>query len=229
VTQQIIVSGVSRGLGAAMFECLMKRSVVPIGIARRVPDTLRAAAKQGRCKIMECDLSVPDEISKLDFGSHMADGATAIVFISNAGVVEPVAPVGRIDSKRLIDAFMVNVVAPAIIANNLAGLAASMGVPFKAINIGSGASSRPIPGWSAYCAGKAAAQMFFDCLAAEPSGATAETIDPGVIDTGMQEAIRRAPENDFPDRAEFIRLKQDGVLQDPDVVARDILSSQGLI
>ncbi len=227
--QQIIVSGVSRGLGAAMFECLMKRAIVPIGIVRRISSTLRTAAAEGRCKLIECDLSVPDEISKLDFAGRMTDGATGIVFINNAGVVEPIAPVGRIDNKRLMDSFMVNVVAPALIVNNLAGLAAAKGIALKAINVGSGAAHHPIPGWSAYCAGKAAAKMFFDCLAVEPSTATAETIDPGVIDTGMQEAIRRTSENDFPRRAEFIRLKQDGLLQDPDVVARGILSAQGLI
>jgi benzil reductase ((S)-benzoin forming) len=159
----------------------------------------------------------------------MSHDATAVVFISNAVVVEPVALIGHIDEARMVESFMVNVAAPAIIANKLAAIAAAKGLAFKAVNIGSGTSQHPIAGWSAYCAGKAAAQMFFDCLASEPSGAAAETIDPGVIDTGMQEAIRHTPERDFPGRAEFIRLKDDGLLQNPAAVARDILKSQGLI
>ena len=69
--------------------------------------------------------------------------------------------------------------------------------------------------------------MFFDVLAAESAGASQvriTQIDPGALDTGMQKAIRSAERSDMPARDDFIRLKKEGKLRDPEDVASEIVS-----
>jgi NAD(P)-dependent dehydrogenase (short-subunit alcohol dehydrogenase family) len=49
----------------------------------------------------------------------------------------------------------------------------------------------------------------------------ATIINPGVMDTGMQETIRQAK---FEDRERFVELHRTGRLPDPAAVARQILA-----
>ena len=68
--------------------------------------------------------------------------------------------------------------------------------------------------------------MFLDVLAEqEKDGGCVEVIqvDPGVMDTGMQEKIRAADAKSFPRLAEFQALKEEGKLRSPEEVAENII------
>ncbi|MGK9939449.1 SDR family NAD(P)-dependent oxidoreductase, partial [Salmonella enterica subsp. enterica] len=86
----------------------------------------------------------------------------------------------------------------------------------------SGAARRPVEGWSAYCAGKAALDMFARSVNAEYASLRAErgvravALAPGVVDTGMQAAIREA---DFAQVERFRSLKANAQLTSPDEAA----------
>ena len=84
---------------------------------------------------------------------------------------------------------------------------------------------RPIQGWGAYCAGKAAVDMLTRVTAAEerPHGIRAYALAPGVIETGMQELIRRQEESDFPDVERFREMHVSGHLLDAESPAPAIL------
>jgi NAD(P)-dependent dehydrogenase (short-subunit alcohol dehydrogenase family) len=79
-----------------------------------------------------------------------------------------------------------------------------------------------------YCAAKAGMDHFTRCVALEealkPNGAKVCSLAPGVIDTGMQEQLRAAGSDAFPDQAGFVNLKTSGSLASPDVAAQRILA-----
>ena len=91
----------------------------------------------------------------------------------------------------------------------------------RVTTISSGAAMRPLASWSAYCTAKAGLDMWTRCLAEEGASQniTAVSVAPGIVDTGMQTAIRSASEEDFPLRANFVGYHEDGQLSDPEHVA----------
>jgi benzil reductase ((S)-benzoin forming) len=90
------------------------------------------------------------------------------------------------------------------------------------VNISSGAANRPINNWSLYCSTKAFNQMFFNVAESENEQHRFFNINPGVLDTGMQESIR---ESDFPDAEKFKELQKEGQLKSPFDVAKEILET----
>ena len=97
-------------------------------------------------------------------------------------LVAPVGPLPAVDAAALERNLAVNLVAPMLLMSRF--LRATAAVPLRRIiNISSGAGRRPIAGWSAYCAAKAAIIGFTRALAweATPKGVRVNAIAPGVI------------------------------------------------
>jgi NAD(P)-dependent dehydrogenase (short-subunit alcohol dehydrogenase family) len=87
--------------------------------------------------------------------------------------------------------------------------------------ISSGAATRPIEGWAAYCAAKAGGEMFLRVLAVERPDLTVANVNPGRMDTGMQAVLR---ESRFPDKQSYVRAHERGELAAPEDVAGRIIS-----
>lgn len=104
--------------------------------------------------------------------------------------------------------------------------------PLMLAAISSGAAQKNYPGWSLYCATKAAMDRYMGVLAAEHAqGQTAlqaVTINPGVMDTEMQGQIRDTSIEDFPNLPRFLKLKEDNALPSPASVA-DIIVNKILL
>ena len=79
-----------------------------------------------------------------------------------------------------------------------------------------------------YCAAKAGMDHFTRCVALEEAlkknGARLCSLAPGVIDTGMQEQLRAADTNAFPDKSSFLKLKTSGALASPEDAAQKVLA-----
>jgi NAD(P)-dependent dehydrogenase (short-subunit alcohol dehydrogenase family) len=60
--------------------------------------------------------------------------------------------------------------------------------------------------------------------AAKPHGARVCSLAPGVIDTDMQMQLRAAHAADFPDQANFVQLKAQGLLSSPADAAARVLA-----
>jgi benzil reductase ((S)-benzoin forming) len=95
------------------------------------------------------------------------------------------------------------------------------GTPATALYVSSGAATRPIEGWAVYCATKAGGEMYFRVLAAERPDLRVANVNPGRMDTGMQDVLR---ESDFPSRQSYVDAYESGDLADPDDVAARIIS-----
>lgn len=216
-----LITGASRGLGAALARAAVARGDRVLGIARG-----SAAAGETLC----WDLRDLDGLAGA-VGRHLAvaqaaqDPPARWVLVNNAGVL---GPVGTAYAAADIEAVLqVNLAAPMLLARCFIDALAGVAAPKLVLNVSSGAARRVITGWSLYCASKAGLEHFGRCLAAEQSQArhpaNVLSLSPGVIDTGMQAEIRAADPQGFPDQTRFSTLHARGELADPAAVAEGIV------
>ncbi len=226
-----VVTGVSRGLGAALFDGLTRRGHRVLAIGRRFTAAQRTLAddEPGRVRLRTADLSDPTALVGRGELAEFLDADTdgPLVLIHNAGSVEPVGAVGTLDATRITGTTTVNLVAPMLLTNEF--LAAAGGTrPVRILYVSSGAAARPIGGWATYCATKAGAEMFFNTLAeqyADQDRVRVANVNPGVMDTDMQAVLRGHGDVYFPSHARFVGLAERGELPSPVTVAADILST----
>jgi benzil reductase ((S)-benzoin forming) len=226
----VVITGVSRGLGVELFAQLYAAGNRMIGVGRRFTDHQRACARTTpeRVSLLEADLADPDSVPGRDALAPLLAGATATALIHNAAVVEPIGAVGTLPADRIAAAVAVNLTAPMLLTNAfLAALPA--GAAATILFLSSGAAHRLVGGWAAYGATKRGGEAFFDALAAQVAEVSGRirvaNVNPGVMDTGMQGAIREAASGDgwFPDRDQFLALHANGDLPDPAEVARTLI------
>ncbi|WP_020614611.1 SDR family NAD(P)-dependent oxidoreductase [Sediminispirochaeta bajacaliforniensis] len=170
------------------------------------------------------DLSKTTEIDDLVeriFRGIDAAHCEELVLINNAGVLEPVGPAGYNSTAAVEHHMRVNLLAPMRLTSLCIAAAARAAISGRklALQIISGAAHRPYQGWSAYCAGKAGLAMFARTVALEQEEEEhpflSLAVAPGIIDTRMQEVVRRSDPQQFPDRDAFVRYHEDGRLDDP--------------
>jgi NAD(P)-dependent dehydrogenase (short-subunit alcohol dehydrogenase family) len=216
----MVITGTTRGLGEALVDQVLSNpDTRALVLARDFTDRQRVDL---RITTRVCDLSdpatLPDAAELADFLS----GAAVGVLVNNAAVVEPVGAIGSLSTDQLARAVTVNLTAPMLLVN--AFLAARpAGQAARILFVSTGAAHRVIQNWAAYSATKRGAEEFFAHLAAERAGEPdlkVAIINPGMIDTGMQETLRRS---DFPERQRFVDRYEQGELRSPRVVAAEIV------
>ncbi|HMB10474.1 SDR family oxidoreductase [Saliniramus sp.] len=221
-----IVTGHSRGLGAGMAQALLMRDVRVLGVSRR-PNA--ALAERFSQDLQEVTLDLSDAqaarswLAGAEMRDFLADAQTAIL-INNAGIVQPIGPSGALDIATIAQAVTLNIAGPLMAAN--AFIAATEKVADRRImHISSGAGRRPMPGWSIYCATKAALDHHARSVAADTVPHLAiESLAPGVIDTDMQGEIRATTPEQFTLREQFVALKQNNDLSSPESCGEAIVA-----
>src|SRR5690606_33499832 len=97
---------------------------------------------------------------------------------------------------------------------------ASPGAQRRILHVSSGAGRSAYPGWSVYCATKAALDRHAEAVALDVDPLVrACSLAPGVIDTGMQAEIRATPPARFPMKERFVQMKLEGALTSPEACA----------
>jgi benzil reductase ((S)-benzoin forming) len=222
----VVITGVSQGLGAALLDELYRRGDRIVALGRRFTDEQRgmAAATPDRLLLRHADLADPAGLPGRDELAGLLGPDVALVH--NAGVIDPIGAVGELDHAAVAGAVTVNLTAPMLLTDSV--LAACPDARrVRILFVSSGAAARVVEGWATYCATKAGGEMFFRVLAAQLAGAdryTVTSVNPGVMDTGMQAAIRGADAGYFPDRARYAGLHERGELPTPAEVARRIVA-----
>jgi NAD(P)-dependent dehydrogenase (short-subunit alcohol dehydrogenase family) len=219
-----IVTGHTKGLGAALARNLLARGVPVLGLARTRSDGLAQSWPE---LFEEVELDLADGPALVDWldGNALTDyldGTGAVLLLNNAGMVAPVGPLEEQDPRAVLRAVTLNVAAPMALA--AAVVRASDGGQKRIMHISSGAGRHPYPGWSVYCATKAALDHHARAVVLD-GGQDVQicSLAPGTIDTGMQAEIRATPEESFPMRQRFIDLKETGTLVDPDECAEQLV------
>lgn len=215
----IIVTGASRGLGAATAEWLGQAGAT-VALLARSEDDLEAVARRveargGKAFVKAVDLSdlkaaaeaVEEVVQK--FGRLDA-------LVNNAGTIHPVGKLADVSFQDWHDAVHVNLLAPTRLMHAaLPELRKSKG---RIVNISTGAAQRPMPSWSVYCATKAGFLLLTTTLAAEEPDVVCVSLRPGVIDTEMQGHLRKHAHH-MPDEMAnlFLGLKANNQLEPPEV------------
>jgi benzil reductase ((S)-benzoin forming) len=220
-----IVTGHTRGLGASIASNLLSRNIPVLGIARGTSTELEkrfpAAVEQA-----EVDLSDAVLFSRWLQGGTLdrfLRGSKSVLLINNAGVVEPVGPLESQDLSAIARAVSVNVAAPLMLASAVAA-AGRDASDRRIMHISSGAGRSAYPGWSVYCATKAALDQHARAAALDQTpGLRICSVAPGVVDTDMQAEIRAIALERFPLRRRFEELKQTGALSSPDDCAKHLV------
>ncbi|MFK3740684.1 SDR family oxidoreductase [Massilia sp. TN1-12] len=219
-----IVTGHTKGLGAALAANLLARGVPVLGLARSGAPALHEAYPD-LFEEIELDLADGAALAAWLAGGalqHYLDGTGAVLLLNNAGVVGPVGPLDAQDPQAVLRSVALNVAAP--MALSAAVVRASSGAQRRILHISSGAARNAYPGWSVYCATKAALDQHARAVALDGErGVRICSLAPGVIDTGMQAEIRDTPEDRFPMRQRFVDLKETGTLVDPEQCAEQLV------
>jgi len=142
--------------------------------------------------------------------------------VNNAGIIAPLSNIAEAEISQWRTAIEVNLLGPFYLTHFVMASIAS--VNGRIINVSSGAANIPLPAASAYCASKAALTHFTRVLAEEESKITTVSIRPGVVDTPMQDQIRReGPAAMKPEQIAYYQdLKTQGQLEPPEVPGRSI-------
>ena len=228
-----ILTGASRGMGLAMAEQLLHPEHRLLCLSRQVNPALTAKAADAACTLEQWprDLSLGTQAAA-DLGDWLGQlgptGLASATLINNAGVIARIGPLSASDPAELAQALRVGLEAPLLLAAAFLRATESWRLPRKLLNISSGLGRRAMASQAAYCAAKAGMDHFTRCVAldeaAKPHGARVCSLAPGVIDTDMQVQLRAAHAADFPDQANFVQLKTQGLLSSPADAAARVLA-----
>jgi NAD(P)-dependent dehydrogenase (short-subunit alcohol dehydrogenase family) len=220
-----IVTGASRGLGAAIARQLGSAGAAVALVARSSEDLQRSAesvtACGGKALVQPADVSDPDACRRVVHETIRHFGRLDSL-INNAGIVAPLEMVGQTEPAQWQRNVAVNLLGPVYLT--MAALTALRSSRGRVVNVSSGAAVHVIEAASAYCASKAALNQFTSVLAAEEPQVTAVAVRPGVVDTSMQDLLRRQGPTKMPaaQAAYYQNLKTAGRLEPPEVPARSI-------
>ena len=234
MTQSLfIITGASRGMGAAMADQLLRPHHVLLCISRTINPELfdRARAARARVEQWPRDLNDPVPVAEAlqswlqGFAPGQCDDAS---LINNAGVTSRVGPVDECTYAELSMAMRAGVEAAMLLSAAFLRATRGWSAAKRVLNISSGLGRRAMAGQASYCAMKAGLDHFTRALALDEArrsgGARVVSLAPGVIDTEMQAQLRSADPAGFPDQAMFIGWQRDGQLASPQQAAASVLA-----
>lgn len=217
-----IITGANRGLGKAIADAVFKNNDSLVISLSRSLDKSQVGISKKKFAFIKTDLSKKFSKNFLTAVEKHLSPESTVYFFNNAGIVLPIEKIGELAEDLVDTSINVNVQYPVHLINLLLNKITDNKIVL--VNVSSGAGIHPIAHWSLYCASKAFMKMFFKVLAEEnKENGKLELydIDPGVMDTGMQQNIR---EHAFPRQQHFNNLKEEGSLQSPQQAALKILA-----
>ncbi len=223
---KVIVTGHSRGLGAAIAAELLERGIPVLGLARQSNVALQ---KKFPTLLQQHDTDLADTVALVQWleGPELTQfltGSSTAALINNAGTVQPIGAPDVVSATSMTQAINLNVSAPLILTAAFLTVSTTSN-DRRILHISSGAGRNAYPGWSTYCATKAALDHHARAVALDRiSGLRICSMAPGVIDTAMQSEIRSTTLEHFPLRERFDNLKLDGHLQTPQHCAHHLVS-----
>lgn len=185
-----LITGASRGIGAAVAESFAREGAHIIALARttggleELDDRIQAAG--GSATLVPLDLTDYAGIDRL--GAVVAERWGKLdILVGNAGVLGGLSPVGHFSPEDWEKAFAVNVTANWRLIRSFDVLLRASDAG-RAIFVTSGVATQARPYWSAYAAGKAALEVMVKTYAAETekTNVKANLLNPGAIRTGIR-------------------------------------------
>jgi NAD(P)-dependent dehydrogenase (short-subunit alcohol dehydrogenase family) len=216
-----VVTGAGRGLGQAIALAMSKEGARVTIVSRSLNElefTARKIIEQGgECLVFQGDISDPNRVASM--ARQTTERFSRVdVLVNNAAVIGPTRFLEDADFEAWEKAIDINLNGPFFCARALAPSMAHQGGG-KIINISSGLGQMPFPRFCAYSVSKAGIIQLTRSLSEElkEMNIQVNAIDPGVMDTSMQEEIRALGPSvlgkSIHDR--FVEYKEKGQLKDP--------------
>jgi NAD(P)-dependent dehydrogenase (short-subunit alcohol dehydrogenase family) len=197
--QVALVTGASRGIGAAVAEALAGEGAHVIRVARSL-----AEGTGGRFEDISCDLTDPGQVDRLGARVLGRHGAPAIV-VSNAGafLLRPLEATGMDELEQQL---AVNVRAPFAVARVFLPAMREAGRG-SFITVGSVADHVGFPDNAAYAASKYGLRGLHETLVAEyrNTGVRLTLVSPGATDTSVWDPVDPDHREGFIPRAGMLR------------------------
>ena len=191
--QAVIVTGASRGIGAATARAFAREGAQVLLTARSAGaiETISGEirAEGGTAAAQASDVSRWEDVADAVQRCRDLYGRLDIL-VNNAGVIQPIGPLATSDPESWAHAADINFkgiyhglrAALPLMHNQRSGIV---------VNLSSGAATSPLEGWSHYCASKAAAAMLTRCAQREAkAGVRVVGLSPGTVATDMQVQIK---------------------------------------
>jgi benzil reductase ((S)-benzoin forming) len=232
----IILTGASRGLGAALARQLLTATVTLLTMSRRPEAGLADVARANGSTLEQWAVDITHDVglaARLEAWLHGHSGTRfgSAVLINNAGLLGHVGPLEASDAETLAAVVRADLEAPILLTAAFLRATRAWAIDKRVLNISTGAARRPIAGWAPYCASKAGLDHFSRVVALDeallPNPARIVALAPGVIDTDMQGELRVAEAAGFPEQVHFAELKASGQLPTADAAAARVLAYLG--
>lgn len=189
-----LVTGASRGIGAAVADALSAAGAKVVRVARSLAPSVRADGEE-----YACDLGIGHEVERL--GRHVLDAygpPTVLVHAAGGFILEPVERTSVDDFDRQI---AVNLRAPFALARAFLPAMREAGSG-TFVSIGSVADHAALPGNSAYASSKFGLRGLHETLISEfqGSGVRITLVSPGATDTSVWDPYDPDNRPGFPPR-----------------------------
>ncbi len=232
-----ILTGASRGMGAAIAEQLLQPGHTVIGISRAMNAELAAKAASGGATLEQWAIDLTDAQAAARrvedwLAAQPAETFDSATLINNAAALTRITPLEASDPEELVRALRVGLEAPLLLTaaflRATQGWRARRDGHCKVLNISSGLGRSAMASQASYCAVKAGMDHFTRSVALDQTHAAHPahivSLAPGVIETDMQTQLRAGDPAQFPDHARFVQMKTSGQLDSPAVAAAKVLS-----
>ena len=230
-----LITGASRGLGRASAVEMAREGARLVILGRTAPDieaTSRMVAEVGgQVLSLQGDISRPKDVEEAVDKAQSHFG-TIDILMNNAAVIGPVKPLHEVDEQDWDICIDINVKGSFLFSKAV--------IPHmirrkrgKIINVTSGLGAMAMPRFGGYSIAKTGVIHLTRILAEElkPHNIQVNGLDPGVMDTKMQEDLRSLGPDVLGDAiyGEFSGYKEKGILKPPERVAKSavFLASEG--
>ena len=223
--KSVLITGAGSGIGLATAEAFLTEGWHVIAVGRRL-ELLKALEEKspGHVLPLVCDITKSDSINKMaaELAKHEGFNSALCAVVNNAGIFIRKSFEKTTDTEweQLFETNLMGAVK--LTRKFLPQIKKNRGV---VINVSSSLGVKPIPETSAYSALKSAMINWTQCLALElaPSGARANCVCPGIVDTPIHGFHSQSAAEKLP----LQNLQPLGRLGQPQDVAHGILALAG--
>ena len=218
MTKKIIITGASSGIGAELVCCFASSEWIVLAVARRI-ELLRQLEQQYPKWVVPVVADVATDEGRHAVLHKLTPLDQGIYLIHNAGIAEPL-PLENHDAEHWRRHLQINLEAPAVLTALLHRYLRGG----RILSVSSSLAHRPGGALSAYSATKAALLALVKSWNAQfnKENIFFASVQPGTVNTPMQDKLRTYPVEQFPEVEMFQRFKTQNQLLSPEISAKFI-------
>jgi benzil reductase ((S)-benzoin forming) len=161
-----LITGASRGIGAGLARVFHRHGMKLALCSRSTPDAGEVPDDPERIHYGQVDVTDYAALSRFASEAEARIGPIDL-WVNNAGLLDPIGPLREVSPDDVRTHIEVNLLGVFHGTRIYLERLHRVGRTGTIVNISSGAATRPIQGWGAYCAGKAAVDMLTRVTAEE--------------------------------------------------------------